>query len=205
MLTILIGCIPAIIIRIIVQKPLSYVVSIFISIGIFLVTVASQLISPALAGAIPLLSFFILIHKSKNEKSKSAFYKYDHSAVDTTCKYCHSVVKISQDELKNKKFICPKCYEENNMDKKFEKSVINTKIELEKRRTEITKERINENRVVKKVILFFSLIGFVIGMLLYIILYGWDSNVYLFALMFAGFGFIISTIAGNLIKKSRKS
>lgn len=120
MLAILIGCLPAIIIRwVIIQKPLSYVVSILISLGIFLVAVASQIISPALAGAIPLLSFFILIYKSKKDKSKSTFYKYNHSTVDITCKYCHSSVPISPNELKNKKFICPKCYEENDIDNDF--------------------------------------------------------------------------------------
>ncbi len=120
MLAIIIGCLPAIIIRwVITQKPLSYGVSILISLGIFLVAVASQIISPALAGAIPLLSFFILIYKSKKDKSKSTFYKYNNSTVDITCKYCNSSVPISPNELKNKKFICPKCYEENDIDNDF--------------------------------------------------------------------------------------
>lgn len=116
MLGFLIACIPAIIIRwVILKKPLSYAVSIFISLGIIVVTVASQMISPRISSAVAIFatSFFILIHKSKKEKSKSTFHEYDHSAVDTICKYCKSDIVVTNIELTYGEFICPNCKKVN--------------------------------------------------------------------------------------------
>ena len=72
MLVILIGCLPAIILRwVIMQKPLSFGASLLISVGILAVTVTLEVISTTAAGAISATSLFILAEKSKKDKSKS--------------------------------------------------------------------------------------------------------------------------------------
>ena len=74
MLVILIGCLPAIILRwVIMQKPLSFGVSLLISVGILVVTVTLGIISTTAAGAISATSLFILAEKSKKDKSKSTY------------------------------------------------------------------------------------------------------------------------------------